>query len=280
MNRAPADSPRFAIATIFFHPPEQVREKYARLSREQSAVWVYDNTPGRTAPDGPSANGIHDLGCGQNVGIGSALRQLAQAVEAQGYDYLLYFDQDTEFSAQTLKYLQDKVCAHRDLVRRYSVISLSGKRFSHEPLYDILDRHVVISSGSVFNLQALKAIGWHDPSYFVDGVDYKLCLDSLNKDFKVGLWREAPGFDHASGQTAQHQIRAFGHSRRIKIYSLRRAMGVTASHLRLIACAAISFRPAFALTIFRLLIGFWAQQLRDIVLRLAAAPERNVKIDG
>ena len=280
MNEASADSPSFAIATIFFHPPVQVRDKYARLASEHSAVWVYDNTPGHVAPDGPSAPGLHYLGCGHNVGLGSALRQLAQAVEAQGHDYLLYFDQDTEFSAQTLKYLQDKVCAHQDLVRRYSVISLSGKRFPHESLNDILDRQVVISSGSVFNLQALKAIGWHDASYFVDGVDYKLCLDSLNKHFKVGLWREAPGFDHASGQTDQHQIRAFGRSRRIKIYSLRRAMDVTASHLRLIASAAISFRPAFAWTIFRLLLGFWAQQLRDIVLRLAAAPERNVRIDG
>ena len=111
-------------------------------------------------------------------------------------------------------------------------------------------------------------------------MDYKLCLDSLNKDFKVGLWREAPGFDHASGQTGQHQIRAFGHSRRIKIYSLRRAMGVTASHLRLIASAAFSFRPAFAWTLFCLLLGFWAQQVRDVVLRLAAATERNVTIDG
>ncbi|MBR7784688.1 hypothetical protein KDM89_21375, partial [Undibacterium sp. LFS511W] len=73
----------------------------------------------------------------------------------------------------------------------------SNKLVSPVFVEDVL---VAISSGSMFFLENLKLIGWHNQTYFVDGVDYECCLRARQYGLKIGKCGDTPGFDHVSEQ--------------------------------------------------------------------------------
>lgn len=57
-----------------------------------------------------------------------------------------------------------------------------------------------ISSGTLFDLKNLKKAGWHDENYFIDGVDYYICLSSEAAGLRVAEIFNTPGLDHDKEQ--------------------------------------------------------------------------------
>ena len=95
---------------------------------------------------------------------------------------------------------------------------------------------LTINSGSLYVLNNLKSIGWHDISYFVDGVDYKYCLDSKAAGLKIGECTYTPGFDHVSEQ-ADKVYSLFAKKYYLRPYPWVRIADTTKSNLRLAVTA-------------------------------------------
>jgi len=144
------------------------------------------------------------------------------------------------------------------LMRRLDEATVAD-RFAHR---DVL---LAISSGSVFYLENLRRIGWHNPTYFVDGVDYEFCLNSSNHRLLVGECSTTPGFDHETEQ-ADHTTTVFGQRRRVRRYSWARMTDSAVASTRLLGAALMTGNGRFAYAISRLLAGYLWWQLVSRIL--------------
>jgi rhamnosyltransferase len=92
---------------------------------------------------------------------------------------------------------------------------------------------LAISSGSLFNLKVLQQIGWHNEKYFVDCVDYELCLRARRCGFKIGLIRNTPDFDHVTEQP-DRTLNLLGKELLVRRYSATRIKDALGAYLKLI----------------------------------------------
>jgi rhamnosyltransferase len=115
---------------------------------------------------------------------------------------------------------------------------------------EVLDVPLTINSGTLFILKNLQKIGWHNRSYFVDGVDYEFCLRSHIHSFKIGLVSGIPGFDHESEQP-DRVVTILGKRLLVRRYSAPRIKDALHSYIRLIYSATKSREFSYAFLFIR-----------------------------
>ncbi len=98
------------------------------------------------------------------------------------------------------------------------------------------DVNLAINSGSLFFLKNVKKLGWHNETYFVDGVDYEYCFKSYLAGFKIAKYSGVPSFDHESEQPDKI-ITIFGKRLLIRKYSKARVKDSVHSYFRLLYSA-------------------------------------------
>lgn len=243
-------------------------ESLGRIKRVAAAgydVYVYDNSPHQRALFDLCAGNpaLHYFCCGQNAGLGVAIATLCSHAANDGYYGLIFFDQDTGFTEQTLDfvsaYASSNVAAHSQhaAVVFNAVKPIVTSELEAPPAKDVL---VAINSGSLYLLANVIAMGGHDISYFVDGVDYKFCLDSARKGFKIGLFEHTPGFDHVTEQDDETYV-VLGRKIRMRPYPWRRIRDTCQSNVRLMISGVKACNPRFVATVLRLFFFYGAMQL-------------------
>jgi rhamnosyltransferase len=124
----------------------------------------------------------------------------------------------------------------------------------------ISDELLAINSGSLFILENVKLLGWHNDGYFVDGVDYAFCLKAAKKGLKIGrCHKPIPGFDHTTEQ-ADHDLLFFGRTLRIRRYPMERIGDVVFSNIKLIAKSLYWKKFNYTIRFFRLLVIYLLYQ--------------------
>lgn len=230
------------VGFILFNPSESLLSRVELSVRNGFHVYVFDNSPekdgARKLAEQDPAN-ITYATCGRNVGLGAGLAYLCAQAYYQGFRALLFFDQDTGFSAETLTYIRDFRARNAHFERNYSAIVFQGG--SGGPAdRSCRDVSLAINSGSLYFLENLMKIGWHNPEYFVDCVDYEFCMSSAHHGFKISECRGVPGFDHVSEQ-ADELHNFFGRPKPMRAYPLPRIMGSVTATSRLLLRALLSF---------------------------------------
>lgn len=199
--------PMLAIGLISYNPEASFYERALLARRSGLPVFVFDNSPDRTdaarllASDtpGPGAE-LHYITAGKNVGLGLGLATLCATSFAHGFQCLLFFDQDTRFTAETLQYASRFAGTRgNDLMAHYAAVVLQSPE-AQPDTGAIRDVVLAISSGMLILLPVAHRIGWHDHSFFVDGVDYEFCLKARAHGMRIGVRAGAPGFDHQAEQ--------------------------------------------------------------------------------
>jgi len=255
----------FIVAFVLHYPSVEVFDRIQSLLSEGYEVYVFDNSPKNTQPfilhyDLSSNNNFRYFSSGCNSGLSSSLSTLLSSAFYNGASNVLYFDQDTDFNSKTLSFISSFLVDNHLLFHDYSMVSLYGKNKYIESQNIIHEHTHIILSGSLFNLFALEEIGWFRGNYFVDGVDYKLCLDSINSGFKIGHFDSSPGFDHSSFQDNSIKIKIFNKSLHLKKYDYSRIKGIFISHVKLTIEALFTIQFLFAFRTIILLIGFLIKQ--------------------
>ena len=265
------NSPKhFAVGFVVYSPPPEFLARVELVNRSGYGIYIYDNSPDEDA----TRRAIKDLENvkyttgGKNLGLGIGLSTVCAQAYYDACGALLFFDQDTVFDERTLEFVA-RFCgaAQGEFEKNYTAIVFgSGGPRSDRP-FGISDVKLAISSGSLFFLDSLKSVGWHNETYFVDGVDYELCLRSLARNLKVGKCPDTPGFDHVSGQP-DVSVRVFGKSLPLRRYRLSRIADTTRAYWRVFFSSMRLGQLKFAGSIFRAYaIYVYGQVMARIILR-------------
>jgi rhamnosyltransferase len=232
-----------------------------------------------------SVSSIHVFDYNSNQGLSTGLSSVCNAAFINKNKGLLYFDQDSIFTFDTLDYVkkyfsfiqnngndftQSIVCtAFRDatnLNRRYNhITTIKISDFLIENVY------FTINSGSLYFLEKFQNFEWFDKRYFVDGVDYSFCVRSLLNKFKITEIYNTPGLDH---ETEQGNMPVIFLSKQIKgrVYSISRNIDFLKSHLLvLLACFRLkSIKPKIFI-----IKSICAYIYIQVVLRIKVAVPNN-----
>jgi len=151
-----------------------------------------------------------------NPGIGRALNQGCQALFAEGHAWVIAFDQDSAPAAGFVAALQKTTA---DTAGRVAVVGANwrdrarpdhasrhlqpgppfGWGFRRTPAdQDLTDVLCVITSGSLFSLEAWQQLGGFDESLFLDLVDSDFCLRARAAGWAIAVSAQAK-LEHSRG---------------------------------------------------------------------------------
>lgn len=219
--------------------------------------YIFDNTPTNELLRKSFKNEdlVHYLTGGKNLGLGIGLSIINAQAYYNGFSSLLFFDQDTVFNKETLMFIEAFYNHNKLSLGNYSSVVFNSKKISSGTInnFDYKDTMLSISSGSLFFLEQLKKINFHDTSFFVDCVDYEFCFNSNKFGFKTGECQNTPGFDHVSEQ-ADKEYSFFGKKMKLRIYPYKRVWGTVFYSLVLLKRALFSFQIKYFLAFTKSII--------------------------
>ncbi len=245
--------PELAIGFIIYHPTDEFYKRLELIRNEGFKLYVFDNSPEETRVNDLANKSpeISYITAGKNLGLGVGLSVINGTAYHEGYKSLVFFDQDTSLTSDTLTFMYGLVVGgKRHVLKDYAVIAFSSNENKSEEKYVIQAASFVISSGSLFSLPLLNRMNWHNENYFVDGVDYEICLRARKGGFKVGVCYNTPGFDHVNEQPDK-VVKLFNKSLLIRRYSVSRVIDSLGAYLKLIFSAMWSLEFKFAFILIR-----------------------------
>jgi len=244
---------KFAIGFVIYNTGESSLDRIKMISDENFDVFIFDNSPSdsRLRLLASINDNIRYFTCGKNVGLGFGLSVVCSNAYFDGYKYLLFFDQDTIFTNSTLEFVSNLIDAKLSLQNNYAVVCLSSKDLkSSVSDFEIFNRQLVISSGSIFDLCIAQKLNWHNVKYFVDNVDYEFCLRAVNSGYKLGECTAVPDFDHVSGQEDKEYL-FFRKKYLLRQYPRSRLIDSLASYFRLFYYSITSKTFKYFFILFR-----------------------------
>jgi rhamnosyltransferase len=262
---------KIAIGVVTYRPNISLMLRLQSAIEMGFSVYLFDNSPEdeliRNFCRKYNIDIVRYITCGKNVGLGFGISSVCAQAYYDSYPALIFFDQDTVFNCSTLAFIEEFYVNNTNIALNYSAIVFNAKHYYNVDVgsrFTFKDVLMAISSGSLFFLENLKKLNWHNESYFVDCVDYEFCLNSNNNNFKIGECSLAPGFDHESEQPDVKYV-IFGTERRLRKYSIKRIINTVSASTRLLFTSIISMNIAFSIAIIRSLAIYLNWQL---VIRL------------
>lgn len=247
----PDVSQKLAAAIIGYFPLEAVQTRMQLLQAAGFYTYYWENSPAIHNAT-IIADRLLNLKVG-NSGLGTALSCLLDTARADGFDYLLYFDQDTEFDESSLAFIRDFVTQGK------FPAGFAAIRFAEETTGSSgwVEKKLIFSSGSLFRLQTQAR---HDARFFVEGVDYQFCLDAAIHAELLGEM-PCPGLQHESIQPV-HQFHLAGSSWSYRPYPARRHLKFMLALWKLLWRALWYARPDYAWIFMRNIVTHLVTQLQ------------------
>jgi rhamnosyltransferase len=256
----------YAIGLVLYYPEESLLKRVEQMVALGFRVYVFDNSP-FDAPYSSAIQGnpnISYLTAGKNVGIGYSLSTLCATAYAHGFQRLLFLDQDTGISGQTLKFIENfPKSLPVNILQQYVALVFSSHSAADHSVQEV---RLAISSGSLFNLSGLKEIGWHSEKYFVDCVDYELCVRARRCGLKIGLVKNTPDFDHVTEQP-DRTLNIFGKKLLVRRYSATRIMDALGAYLKLIVGGLFQNRPGDSYVLIRSMVLYIFGQMASRLIK-------------
>lgn len=231
---------------VTYHPDEQFPERLKVIARQVSAVLIVDNHSheNEIAMLRTAATGLRvELELNQeNVGVATALNIGIHYALAHKYTWALLFDQDTIPGPNLLAGLErayeafpvkEKVAV---VGANYIDAGTGRPRKGPKNNKDLwIERHTVITSGSLVSLDAYKALGPFRDEYFIDSVDLEYCLRARSRGYRVIMTRDTL-MVHDVGRTVLHQLAwkktgTSNHSQLRRYYIMRNQIDMTKRYL-------------------------------------------------
>ena len=227
-----------SIGFVIYLPEKSILDRIKTTTESGYMVYIYDNSPkiGFVRDFCKKLPNCKYLTCGKNVGLGFGVSNVCGQAYYEGSDALLFFDQDTCFTKETLDYVNAFYQFRKNEFKSFAAIQFSNKVNNQDYNFDEFSfktSKLLIGSGSLFNLNTLEKINWHDTTYFVDGVDYEFCLRATINGFLLGECSHTPGFDHITGQ-ADKPYHIFKKKLYLRAYNPVRIRDILTSYCKLI----------------------------------------------
>ncbi|MFN9470776.1 glycosyltransferase family 2 protein [Acidovorax sp.] len=201
--------PRVLACVVAYHPDNRrLQALVARLQPEVADVLVIDNGQSidPTAAPWSDMPGVHWYSAPGNLGVGAALNLARQRALEGPYDFLLTFDQDSLPPAGYVTGLLDIWSHAGDAVCRWAALgpairdevtgrTLPVRRVDPQlhlvlsadpwPARQTLEVDHAITSGCLYPVAALSAVGPFKGDWFVDMVDTEWCWRARHRGWSV-----------------------------------------------------------------------------------------------
>jgi rhamnosyltransferase len=260
---------KIVVGFIIYKPENSFIERLKKTVVDGFKIYIFDNSPEESNVRDfcLGRKEIKYLTVGKNVGLGLGISSICAQAYYEGNSALVFFDQDTVFQSETLSFIDNYHMNHEILEATYSAVVFGASNSLIAGGADCFqDVNVAINSGSLFFLRNLKNIGWHNETYFVDGVDYEFCLNSKKHGLKIGKFMCTPGFDHSIEQ-ADRKYRIFQKTFILRAYPLFRVLDTLKSSCKLLLSALLSLEFRFAAMILKFASVFMVVQLLSRFLK-------------
>ena len=192
------DKGRIGVVIVVFHPDEEViKAKLLRLGTEvRIRIAVVDNTP--DAELHLSQANVTYIPLRRNTGIANAQNRGIEYLAAQGCTHIVFFDQDSEYTAQYVSAITDeydRISKHKEklfLLGPRVVNKTNGEAYrsvvhaERETTDGFTVKREIISSGSCASTEKLLDVGMLDARLFIDFVDFELCWRAEAKGYVCG----------------------------------------------------------------------------------------------
>lgn len=193
-------NPAVLINIVLYNPDKnKVINLIDVCSQYQNAkILLFDNTENSEPLELGNAKNIILFQSPKNVGVGGAHYTACKMAEAENFDFVLFFDQDSQLPPS---FINDMIFGFYRLQKLYPRLCAVGPswsdpelgRASTRTLKDKLRgllkapnlKHVLISSGMLIWVPSLKHIGYPKKEYFIDLVDTEWCLRALYKNYQI-----------------------------------------------------------------------------------------------
>jgi len=260
----------FSVSTVIYFPEQYVELNLLEIINAGYDLLVFDNSPQslesiRLKSQLSSYPNFHYLSESSNVGLSKAINAIIKVCLGKGFPATIFFDQDTIISERTLQYINHSYSLWQSVFHAfYALVTFSSK--PSPCACALIDTNLTINSGSLLNVQLIHSLGGFNQDYFVDLVDYELCLRVLQQNYRIGLCLNCPDLDHESKQP-DLRIKFLTKTLSLRRYPSRRIVSTAHAHFRLFKCYA--FRsPLFFLIITRSFSQYMCFQLVARVIPL------------
>jgi len=265
---------KIAIGIVTYNPNKILISRLELAINSRFFLYIFDNSPENDSAREFCVEQKNSkyITCGKNAGLGFGISSICAQAYYDSYPALLFFDQDTVFNKSTLDFIEEFFIYNENLINSYSAIVFNAKNIGNviatsgkNNRFIFKDVPMAINSGSLFMLESAKIINWHNNKYFVDGVDYEFCLNSIVNNLKIGECSLTPGFDHELEQgDIKHKI--FGKSFSTREYSTNRIFDYVIACTRLIISSVRARKFVFTLKTCWLLAGYLVYQFTARVI--------------
>jgi len=258
-----------AISFVTYYPDRGVLYRMGIARNAGFTVYVFDNTPGGSEilRNGETEK-IILMGTGENLGLGAALHLMMQAVAENGFSHVFYFDQDTVFTKDTMQWLRAWLDLNESRLDTGAIWNFTDASVPLSPAEAILlPGYLLVSSGSLFSLKALKQLGWHNPKFFLECIDYELCSRALCAGFSIAKVEGCVGIDHLSLQPRE-SLKLLGREFHYRIYSLARTGGFLKGLFTLALGSFYRRQWIFGIKCMRNILTHLVMQIRALIFHL------------
>ncbi len=175
---------KLAGVVILYNPPENINSSILTYNNYVEKLFIVDNSFNsqfdKILLNTTNTEIIRD---GENRGIASRLNQVLIQCQEQGFSHLLTMDQDSFFSKNDFsKYIE--------LIKSFNMPQIGMIGLIHDKIFlstENEENKILITSGSIINVDVAIKVGMFDENLFIDGVDTEFCLKLWGNRYKTIL---------------------------------------------------------------------------------------------
>jgi rhamnosyltransferase len=256
-------------------PDARFRARFNPFADQVDRVLVVDNrsqNAGLAAVDEfvNSQRNVALLSNADNVGIAAALNQGCQFAIEQGASWVLAFDQDSVPDRNLIARLTSEWRMLTD-PNRVGLIGVNfespGGKTLLPPGSGMVDARVVITSGSLLNVDAWQKAGPFREDFFIDEVDHEYAIRLRRNGWQVKVTRQVL-MTHAMGSPSGPRLGGWQpllshHSALRRYYMARNRVLLAREH--------IGFEPRFV-------VSQLARSLRESATVMLFEPQKTAKL--
>ncbi len=219
---------KLAATVILYNPGESLFSNLRTYITKVEKLYIFDNSKTKLQflPNEILENSEY-FHTGSNEGIAKRLNQALEQSKKDGYNYLLTMDQDSCFNEGDLQ-------TYKELIEKESNIdstAIYGVRYyPSEDSDKIQYNKLLITSGSILNVNIAKKLKGFDEALFIDGVDTDFCIRSYQKGYKTVLFNQIH-LNHTLGTELITKNIFSGKKRKIKSHNPIRIYYIVRNHL-------------------------------------------------
>jgi rhamnosyltransferase len=236
----------FPVGIVLYNPPNSTINRINKFAQEGVQFYIFDNSDSMLAKHDLFGQNIKYFSFSKNLGLSYSIDFLCKEAILDDKEALLFFDQDTIFTLDTLMYI-DRFINYKTTFQApifKDVISISFRDINlKEGQTNVIESFQVdeyllysiffsINSGTLYHLDKFYDFKWFNEGFFVDGVDYSFCLNALINGYKNLAVTNVPGLNHSEEQDGFH-INFFRKKGSFRVYPLKRNVDFLKSHFRL-----------------------------------------------